>query len=55
MSWFVPFTHKKAGLSFPLLVFLARSSTDAFKKEKNLLNAAVIGSFGIFSLCAVIV
>lgn len=43
MSWFVSFTHKELEIALPLVVFLVRSSTDVFKKEKNLLRAAVIG------------
>lgn len=43
MHWFVSFTHRDVEVALPRLVFLARSSTDASKKEKNLLSAAVIG------------
>lgn len=43
MSWFVSCTHKELEVALSLQGFLARSSTDAFKKEKNLLSAAVIG------------
>lgn len=43
MSWFVFCTHQELEVALPLLVFLARSSTDAFKKEKTLISAAVIG------------
>lgn len=52
MSWFVSFIHKELEVAFPLLVFLARSSTDAFKKENNLMNAAIVAVvLYLFSLC----